>query len=148
MLEIVTEAVLPFTRGQVWSVLTDFTRYRDWNPLNVAADGVPATGSRVRMTFIDPGHPERTITQDVRMIVAEAPRRLEWVGTVPLLFRGEHYFELSSDGPATKMRHGERLSGLLPRFWSPRRIEQQRLAYEAMNGALVQRLHSLFGQAS
>lgn len=148
MREIVTEAVLPFTRSQVWSVLTDFARYRDWNPLNVAADGVPATGARVRMTFIDPGHPGRTITQDVRMVVAEAPSRLEWVGTVPLLFRGEHYFELSSDGPATKMRHGERLSGVLPRFWTQGRVEQQRLAYEAMNDALERRLDSLFGHAS
>lgn len=148
MREIVTKAVLPFTRSQVWSVLTDFARYRDWNPLNVAADGVPATGARVRMTFIDPGHPGRTITQDVRMVVAEAPSRLEWVGTVPLLFRGEHYFELSSDGPATKMRHGERLSGVLPRFWTQGRVEKQRLAYEAMNDALERRLDSLFGHAS
>ena len=96
MREIVTQARLPFARDKVWSVLTDFGAYRDWNPLNVAADGAPANGARVRMTFIDPGHPGRTITQDVTILVA--PTRLEWVGTVPFLFRGQHYFELSGNG--------------------------------------------------
>ena len=57
MREIVTQARLPFARDKVWSVLTDFGAYRDWNPLNVAANGVPENGARVRMTFIDPGHP-------------------------------------------------------------------------------------------
>ena len=147
MREIVTRAVLPFARDKVWSVLTDFQSYRDWNPLNVAADGVAASGARVRMTFIDPGHPGRTITQDVTIIAAEAPSRLAWVGSVPLLFRGEHYFELKGSGQVTELRHGERLSGLLPRLWGRRRIEQQRLAYEAMNDALAKRLTLLFGDA-
>jgi hypothetical protein len=147
MREIVTRAVLPFSPDEVWSALIDFSAYRDWNPLNVGADGDPAPGARVRMTFIDPGHPGRTITQYVKVIAAEAPTRLAWVGSVPVLFRGEHYFELSGDGDVTEMRHGERLSGLLPRLWGPRRIEQQRLAYEAMNQSLVNRLKFLFGNA-
>lgn len=147
MREIVTRAVLPFSRAKVWSVLTDFVAYRDWNPLNVAADGDVAPGARVRMTFIDPGHPGRTITQYVRVIAVEAPTHLEWVGSVPALFRGEHYFQLSGSGEVTEMRHGERLSGLLPLLWGPRRIEQQRLAYEAMNDSLVNRLNLLFGNA-
>ena len=144
MREIVTRAMLPFACDKVWSVLTDFGAYRDWNPLNVVADGAATTGARVRMTFVDPGHPGRTITQYVKVVAAEAPTRLEWVGRVPLLFRGEHYFELSGSGQVTDMRHGERLSGLVPRFWGRRRMEQQRLAYEAMNDALTKRLKFLF----
>jgi len=145
MREIVTQAVLPFARDQVWSVLTDFRSYGDWNPLNVGAEGVAANGARVRMTFIDPGHPGRTITQNVRIVAAEAPSRLEWVGTVPLLFRGQHYFELSGSGSVTEMRHGEKLSGFVPLLWGYRRVEQQRLAYETMNGALLKRLSFVFG---
>lgn len=144
MREIVTQAVLPFARDQVWSVLADFGAYADWNPLNVAADGIAETGARVRMTFIDPGRPGRTITQDVTIVTAEAPTRLEWVGSVPLLFRGQHSFELSGSGTVTQIRHGERLSGLIPSLWGERRIEQQRLAYQAMNDALLNRLRSLF----
>lgn len=145
MQEIVTQTLLPFARDRVWSVLTDFGAYRELNPLNVAADGVPAHGARVRMTFIDPGHPGRTITQDVTIVAAEAPTRLEWVGSVPLLFQGQHYFELSGSKQVTKMRHGERLSGLLPRLWGRRRLQEQRLAYESMNNALLKRLRFLFG---
>jgi hypothetical protein len=118
--------------------------YRDWNPLNLRADGDPVLGARVRMTFIDPGHPGRMITQYVQVIAAEAPARLAWVGSVPLLFRGQHCFELSGSGEVTEMRHGERLSGLLPRLWAPPRIEQQRLAYQAMNDSLLRRLNLLF----
>jgi len=143
--EIVTKAILPFAREQVWSVLADFGAYADWNPLNVADEGIAESGARVWMTFIDPGHPGRTISQNVRIVAAEAPSRLEWVGTVPLLFSGQHYFELSGSGAVTKMRHGERLSGLIPSLWGDRRMEQQRLAYEAMNDALMKRLTFLFG---
>jgi|SRR5690349_14942796 len=147
MREIVTQATLPFGREQVWSVLTDFSAYSEWNPLNVAAEGLAEAGACVRMTFIDPGHPGRQITQNVKIVAADAPRQLEWVGTVPLLFRGEHYFELTGTGLVTAMRHGERISGLIPLLWGRLRVEQQRLAYEAMNDALLQRLNSLFAES-
>ena len=146
MREIVTEAMLPFTSEQVWSVLTDFAAYSDWNPLNVAADGVAKSGASLRMTFIDPGHPGRRITQNVSIVAAEAPSHLAWVGTVPILFRGEHFFELTSQGSVSALRHGERISGLVPLLWGYRRLEQQRLAYETMNEALTKRLNFLFGK--
>jgi hypothetical protein len=148
MREIITRRALPFARDQVWSVLTDFGAYRDWNPLNVAADGVATRGARVRMTFIDPGHPGRTITQRVRIIAADPLSRLAWIGSVPVLFSGEHYFELKGSGQTTELRHGERLNGLLPLFWDSRRMNRQRLAYEAMNDALQRRLELLFENTS
>jgi hypothetical protein len=146
MPHIVTRVTLPFSAEDVWSVLVDFPAYREWNPLNVAAEGLPTPGARVPMTFIDPGRPGRTLTQRVRIIAAERPRRLAWVGVVPLLFRGEHYFALSGRKNLTDLTHGERLTGLIPRLWTPDRLEQQRNAYEAMNHALSERLKSLFGR--
>ena len=48
MREIVTRILLPFDREQVWAVLADLRRYRDWNPLNISADGEAVPGRSCR----------------------------------------------------------------------------------------------------
>jgi hypothetical protein len=70
-------------------------------------------------------------------------RRLEWVGRIPLLFTGRHFFELSSSGNGTDLVHGEDLSGLIPMTFSQDRIERQKAAYQAMNVALADRVATI-----
>ena len=144
MLQIVTSAFLPFPREQVWAVLSDFRRYSEWNPLNVSAEGEAVAGAKVPMTFIDPGHPGKTLRQTVHITAAEPCRTLEWVGSYPLLFTGRHFFDLHDREDGTQLTHGEAVSGLIPAFWSKHRVELQRQAYEACNTALARRLASLF----
>jgi hypothetical protein len=84
------------------------------------------------------------ITQNVTVTAADAPRKLEWVGSALPLFRGRHFFELLGVRGSTDLHHGESLSGLLPHFWAEGRMEKQRLAYQAMNKALLGRLQHLF----
>ena len=67
-------------------------------------------------------------------------KRLEWVGRIPLLFTGRHFFELSPSGGGTDLVHGEDLSGLIPMTFSKGRIERQKAAYQAMNVALADRV--------
>ena len=99
MREIATQAHLPFAREQVWAVLADLRRYRDWNPLNIRADGEAVAGALVPMKFIDPGHPGRILSGRVRMTVVDPPSRLEWVGRVlPPLFTGRPLLHLTARG--------------------------------------------------
>ncbi len=126
-------------------MLTDLRAYAEWNPLNVAAEGVAVLGSNVDMKFIDPGRPGRILKQTVQVTVADAPWKLEWLGRIPFLFSGRHFFRLRSRDDCTEMTHGEMLSGLVPAFWGKDRWELQRLAYEKMNLALGERLAQLFG---
>ena len=144
MKRIRTRYQVPFPPAQVWSVLTDFRSYSQWNPLNVSAEGDARPGARVAMRFVDAGGGQgKVIAQIVTLTDCVPERRLEWVGRIPLLFTGRHFFELSQSGGATDLVHGEDLSGLVPMTFSKRRIERQKAAYEAMNVALADRVAEL-----
>ena len=128
----------------VWAVLTDFRSYAKWNPLNVWADGDARPGARVAMRFVDAGGGKgKVIAQTVTVTDCVPERRLEWVGRIPLLFTGRHFFELRQGRAGTELVHGEDLSGLVPMTFSKRRIERQKAAYQAMNAALADRVQEL-----
>ena len=144
MKRILTELRIARHPREVWAVLADFGRYAEWNPLNVWADGEARPGARVRMRFVDAGGGKgKIIAQTVTVTDCEPDRRLAWVGHVPLLFTGRHFFELRPDGAGTRLVHGEDLSGLLPLTFSAGRIERQTAAYEEMNRKLQKRVDEL-----
>jgi hypothetical protein len=132
---------IDYPPARVWAVLTDFAAYSEWNPLNVSADGDARPGAPVAMRFVDAGGGKgKVIAQTVTITDCVPERRLEWVGRIPLLFTGRHFFELSPSGSGTELIHGEDLSGLIPMTFSKGRIERQKTAYEAMNAALADRV--------
>lgn len=125
----------------VWSVLVDFDAYEEWNPLNVRASGRAAPGTRIPMTFRNPARDGATVRQTVTVTACEPGRRLEWVGRVPLLFRGRHVFELEPEWSGTRVQQGEDMSGLIPLAFTRRTIERRFVpAYEAANRALAARV--------
>jgi hypothetical protein len=145
MHRIRTYASIGSPAERVWAVLADFDRYAEWNPLNVWAEGQARIGARVPMRFVDAGGGKgKIIAQTVTVTECEPGRTLAWVGHMPLLFRGRHFFDLEPDGAgSTRLTHGEDLSGLIPLFFSEARIARQKSAYEAMNEALAKRLSQL-----
>ena len=125
----------------VWAILADFRSYADWNPLNVWAEGEAKQGARVPMRFVDAGGGKgKIIAQSVMITACEPGKRLAWVGRIPLLFTGRHFFELNARDGGTELLHGEDLSGLVPMTFSAARIARQKAAYEAMNRALERRV--------
>ena len=141
MHKIRTEAILAAPPDRVFAVLADFERYREWNPLTLKASGRAALGARVPMTFVNPGRPGVTISQTVKVTACDPGRKLEWVGRIPLIFTGRHFFELEPWEGGTRLRHGEDLSGYVA--WTIRKsaiAEHFVPAYEALNTALAARL--------
>ena len=144
MKTIRTAHLIPFAPARVWAVLTDFRRYCEWNPLNIWADGDARPGARVAMKFVDGGGGKgKVIAQTVTVTEFEPERRLAWVGRVPLLFTGRHFFELEPAESGTRLLHGEDLSGLVPFTFSAERVDRQKRAYEEMNRALERRVARL-----
>jgi hypothetical protein len=135
-----TEALVPASPERVWEVLTDFKAFPEWNPLVLEARGVAEPGARVHLLVPHLASPGKTVRIPARIIRFEPGRELAWVGGVPGIFRGEHYWSLSPVQGGTRLQHGERLSGLVPRIWGRRKIEGFRAAYMAHNAALVARL--------
>lgn len=135
-----TVAELPVPAEALWAVLTDFDSYAEWNPLNLRARGEARLGARVEMTFVNAARPGSAIDQVVTITALEPCRRLAWRGRIPLLFEGNHYFELTPTEGGTRLVHGETMSGLVPLTFSEDVLANAFVPlYEATNRALAER---------
>lgn len=145
MHDIRTEAVIPASPDQVWSVLADFSRYGEWNPLNLEARGTARLGAKVPMVFRNlAAGGDAVVRQTVRIVAADPRRELAWSGHVPLIFAGRHGFLLTPTAGGTHVLHTEMLGGLLPATWSKTKIARDFTpAYEAVNVALAARVAQL-----
>ena len=141
---VLTSIYLPHAPERVWDVLADFGRYAEWNPLNLEAEGEARPGAKIRMRFLNPAKPGATVRQTVTVTRADRGRALAWRGHVPLLFTGDHLFDLRPEATGTRLNHSETLSGLIPWALSEDQIERQFVpAYESCNRALAERLNAL-----
>lgn len=133
-----TEALIPAPPEKVWVVLSDFNRYAEWNPLNTAAKGEGRLGAKISMTIFNPLQPDKPLKMPMRITAFEPGKYLEWVGSVPFIFRGEHSFRLSPEGGGTRLVHCEELSGLMARNQITDQVVAEKFvpAYEACNRAL------------
>lgn len=112
MSDIHTSIEIDAPAETVWSVLTDFAAYPEWNPYT-RIEGAPRPGERLR---VSPG-PEagRAPTFRPRVLVADG-RELRWLGhlLVPGLFDGEHWFVVEElEGGRSTLVQSESFSGLL-----------------------------------
>jgi hypothetical protein len=136
-----TEAVIPASAERVWAVLTDFSRYAEWNPLNTSAKGEGRLGARIPMTIFNPLEPGKPMKMTMTISMFEPGKALAWVGSIPLIFRGEHSFVLTPESGGTRMEHSEAISGLITQRITAEVVSQEFVrAYEAMNRALAERL--------
>jgi len=141
MKEIHTEIEIAAGPDVVWSVLTNFAAYPDWNPFlrTVAAELRP--GAPVALTVAVGA---RTLDVDARMIRVVPEREVRWAGPISRLqavvFRGEHYFAIEELAPGrVRFLHGERFGGISLPFiggWMNRTLAPP---YVAMNVALKRR---------
>ena len=62
----------------VWSVVTDFDRYAEWNPFTVRVDAVLELGAPVVLHLPDPAKPGQTFETHEQISVIEAPHHLQY----------------------------------------------------------------------
>lgn len=140
--EIRTEIEIDAPPDRVWTVLTDFERFPDWNPFVTRVEGDPRVGETLKIEVQLPGSRRLNFTPIV--LRAEPGRELTWVGTMPLgAFRGEHFHRIEAAGDSRiRFVHGEHFSGwmvgLVWRLYGPA-IEA---GYELMNKALKKEAES------
>ena len=114
MRSIETEITIRGTPEQVWSVLTNFQKYPDWNPFIREASGEVKTGARLTVRIHPPDGRPMTFRPTVRE--ASPSRELRWLGHLglPGLFDGEHVFHLEPAGAGkTRLRQNEEFRGML-----------------------------------
>src|SRR4051794_1880881 len=98
-------------RERIWSILTDASRYPEWNPTVDKVVGRIAPGERIAVHVkMNPGR-----AFPVTVETFDPPRRMVWRGGMPLgLFVGERVFELvpRADG-VVQFSMREQFTGLL-----------------------------------
>jgi hypothetical protein len=141
--EIKTTIEIDASVSKIWAVLTDFSRYSEWNPFIRSIQGKAKQGERLEILIQPPGGNGMTFSPVILALQAE--HELRWVGRLmlPGIFDGEHQFQLEPIGECrTLLIHREVFSGLLvPLLWQTLDT-QTRQGFEEMNRALKNRVES------
>lgn len=126
----------------VWTVLTDFQAYPEWNPFVQRVDGAPVHGERLAVRIHPPEG--RAMTFKPRVTTVERERTLEWMGRLFVrgLFDGRHTFELTPlQSGGTRFTHRETFSGILVGVLLDE--ADIREGFDAMNTALKHRVEGI-----
>ena len=137
MHQIVTDIEIEADPVTIWSILTDFASYPDWNPFIRRIEGVPEKGERLSVWVQPPNG--RALTVHPRVLECVENRELRWRGElrVPGLFGGEHLFRIESlSSGRARFTHGERFYGMLVPLLRKSLDGRVRAGFIEMNQAL------------
>ena len=122
----------------VWAVLTDLSRYPEWNPLFREASGEVAVGERITLRAVQPAN-GRLMTVKAKIVTASPGAELRWASALPGIMSGEHSFVLTPLNEGTRLAQTEIYGGLLAATVSVPRTET---IFQAMNDALKERVEN------
>lgn len=138
MNSIRTEIEINAPISTVWSTLTDFASYPNWNPFILTATATFAVGSTVEFVEDIPNRGQFTIRAIFTRI--ERGRAFHWRGhyVTPFILEVNHYFILESlDEARTRFFHGQHQTGILvPLLSWQHHFEHLQQGYVLMNEAL------------
>ena len=132
--EIKTEILIHATLDKVWTILTNFENYPNWNPFIKSVIGEVKVGNKITVRIEPPK--EKGMTFKPTVLIYEANKELRWIGRLlfPGLFDGEHKFELIDNGNGTiTFRQSEKFKGIFVWFLN---VENTKKGFEEMNGKL------------
>lgn len=139
MRSIRTEIIIEASKEKVWSVLTDFESYPDWNPFITSIQGEPKEETKLIAKLRL--NPETAMTIKPTVMKVTENEEFEWYGTTPLrFFNGRHSFtieEIAVD--KVKLVHAEVFTGWLKGMILKKVGDQTREGFIAMNNALKER---------
>ena len=95
----------------VWGLLSETSKWKDWNPTIVSIEGTIAEGQKVKL--VSTLNPRRAFNLSVTKV--DAPREMVWSDGMPLgLFKGERTYRLTPQGDgSTEFFMEEAYTGLM-----------------------------------
>ncbi len=143
MKEIITDITIHASKERVWSILTNFSEYPEWNPFIRSLEGQAVKGTRL-LTTLQLKDRKPMVFKPV-VTVSDVHQKFEWLGTAFLnSFRGRHYFILEEIGKKkVKFIHGEQFTGILAGPFHNRLARSTQEAFTEMNKALKGRAEHL-----
>lgn len=119
MQQVITEIEISAPPEKVWSILTNFNHWTEWNTTITKASGETAINTQLNITMSNEiGKDSNAYSPIITQL--EAPKRLRWQAKMManFLFKNEKLVELEATETGTKMMHTEFFSGLMVKvFW-------------------------------
>ncbi|MEW5737270.1 MAG: SRPBCC domain-containing protein [Thermodesulfobacteriota bacterium] len=140
-----TEIEINADAGTVWNILTDLSRFSDWNPFIVQSRGRALPGAIIECHPRVPGGRVHSFTATVT--AAEPGKSFAWLGHTlfPGFASGEHIFEILPAGRGVTLVHRMDFWGVaLPFAWKYME-EPTRQGFVLMNEALKKRAEATAG---
>lgn len=135
MKRVETEILISADPQKVWSVLTDFESYPNWNPFVKSLTGKVREGNKIKVVL--PGMKFKPT-----VLKFKTAKEFRCIGHLLFkgLFDGEHSFVLidNKDGTTT-LKHGEQFSGILVPFFKKKLDTDTKDGFVQMNVALKKR---------
>ncbi len=136
---IKTSIVISTTPEKVWSMLTNFKNYPNWNPFIVSIEGKIAENEKLKISIIPPN--EKGMKFKPTIIELIKNKKLTWKGKLLFsgIFDGKHSFELidNKDGTTT-FNHSELFTGFLVKLLSKKLDNGTKKGFILMNKKLKQ----------
>ncbi|MDO5615923.1 MAG: SRPBCC domain-containing protein [Cruoricaptor ignavus] len=132
--EIKTEIAINATPAEVWTILTNFDDYPNWNPFIKSIKGNVKVGNKITARIEPPESKGMTFAPTI--LTFETNKELRWLGHLWFrgLFDGEHTFELigNTNGTTTFIQ-SEKFTGILVPFFKKQIDNNTKKGFEAMN---------------
>jgi hypothetical protein len=138
--ELRTEIEINAPAERVWSMLTDFGSFPEWNPFIRRLEGEAKQGAKLEVRLEPPGGRGMTFRPTIRRF--EANREFAWLGRVvlPGVFDGEHVFAIEPVGSGkVRFVQRERFTGVLAPLILRMVGESTQRGFQEMNQALKER---------
>lgn len=135
-MKIRTEIIINASKERVWGILTDFEKYRQWNPFIIQSQGQAIPGTYLVNTM---KNGSGDITFKPKVLKVEQFSYFGWLGKLWIkgIFDGHHYFQIEELAPnQIKLIHGEDFSGILSNLILKKIGGQTRENFILMNTAL------------
>jgi hypothetical protein len=135
--EIKTEILINVTPEKVWSILTNFDSYPNWNPFIKSIKGEVKIGNKITVRIEPPE--AKGMTFNPKILTFENNKELSWLGHLLFagLFDGEHKFELIAIGDGTTtFTQSEKFKGILVSLFKKQLDNNTKKGFEEMNKQL------------
>ncbi len=135
--EIKTEILINASPEKVWTLLTNFENYPNWNPFITSIKGVVKVGQKITVRIEPPE--AKGMTFKPKILTFETNKQLSWLGHLgfPGLFDGAHKFVLVDNGNGTTtFRQSEIFKGILVPLFKKQLDYNTKKGFEAMNEKL------------
>ncbi len=137
MKQLITQIEINAAPEKIWTILTDFANYKNWNPFVKELTGNVKVGETIQVMLQPPGSNAMKFTPVV--VSFEKNQGFSWKGKLFIggLFDGEHIFELKPiNEHKTLFVQRENFSGILIPFLGKMIDTTTRQGFEAMNTKL------------